>query len=125
MKKLNKRGFTIVELSIVIAVVAILSAVLVPTFTGIVKKSQKSARAQLATNTYHAALGVCESGTYDNEDANVVDAYIEIVDGDKTYYFAVENGKIDDETTDVPTLTNYDIVDLQESIDGVTFYKSK
>ena len=124
MKKMNKRGFTIVELSIVIAVIAILSAVLIPTFTGIVKKSQASARAQLATNAYHAALGVSEMGTYDDQTA-AKDAYIKIVDGSKTYYFEVEQGKIATETETAPDLANYEEVDLEETINGVTFYKLK
>ena len=38
MKNSNKKGFTIVELVIVIAVIAILAAVLIPTFSGLVKK---------------------------------------------------------------------------------------
>ena len=38
MKKMNKKGFTIVELVIVIAVIAILAAVMIPTFSGIVDK---------------------------------------------------------------------------------------
>ena len=46
MKKLNKKGFTIVELVIVIAVIAILAAVLIPTFSGVVEKAQKSAALQ-------------------------------------------------------------------------------
>ena len=126
MKKLNKKGFTIVELSIVIAVVAILSAVLVPTFTGIVKRAQKSARAQLATSTYRAALGVSESGSYsDGTDAK--DAYVVVTDDDKTYYFAVENGKIAEESTTAPSdfATAYETVALDETIDGATFYKKK
>ena len=35
MKRNNKKGFTIVELVIVIAVIAILSAVLIPSFGGV------------------------------------------------------------------------------------------
>lgn len=38
----KKRGFTIVELVIVIAVIAILSAVLIPTFVGVVRKARLS-----------------------------------------------------------------------------------
>ena len=52
MKKMNKKGFTIVELSIVIAVIAILSAVLVPTFSGMVKNSKNTAAIQGAQNAY-------------------------------------------------------------------------
>ena len=46
MRKTNKKGFTIVELVIVIAVIAILAAVLIPTFAGIVKKANDSAMDQ-------------------------------------------------------------------------------
>lgn len=45
-----KKGFTITELVIVIAVVAILAAVLIPTFSGVVTDAQKSNDLQLATN---------------------------------------------------------------------------
>ena len=40
MKRNNKKGFTIVELVIVIAVIAILAAVLIPTFSSIIKKAK-------------------------------------------------------------------------------------
>ena len=50
MKRSNKKGFTIVELVIVIAVIAILAAVLIPTFAGLVKKANQSADQQAVTN---------------------------------------------------------------------------
>jgi len=40
MKKQNNKGFTLVELVIVIAVIAILAAVLIPTFSNVIKKSK-------------------------------------------------------------------------------------
>ena len=46
MKKTNKKGFTIVELVIVIAVIAILAGVLIPTFSSIIKKANLSADQQ-------------------------------------------------------------------------------
>ena len=46
----NKKGFTIVELVIVIAVVAILAAVLIPTFSSIIKKANISSDIQTARN---------------------------------------------------------------------------
>ena len=46
IKRNNKKGFTIVELVIVIAVIAILAAVLIPTFAGIIKKANLSADQQ-------------------------------------------------------------------------------
>ncbi len=50
MLKLNKKGFTVVELVIVIAVVAILAAVLIPTFLTLVQTANVSADIQLVTN---------------------------------------------------------------------------
>ena len=52
MKKMNKKGFTIVELVIVIAVIAILAAVMIPTFSGIVDRAKNSAALQEARNAY-------------------------------------------------------------------------
>ena len=42
MKK-SKKGFTIVELVIVIAVIGILAAVLIPTFTSVIDNANRSA----------------------------------------------------------------------------------
>jgi len=39
---MNKKGFTIVELVIVIAVIAILAAILIPTFANVVNKAEAS-----------------------------------------------------------------------------------
>ena len=55
MKKMNRKGFTIVELVIVIAVIAILAGVLIPTFSGIVEKAKISAEQQKVTNAYKEA----------------------------------------------------------------------
>ena len=46
----SKKGFTIVELVIVIAVIAILAAVLIPTFSSIIDKANESSALQKATN---------------------------------------------------------------------------
>ncbi len=50
MKNTRKKGFTIVELVIVIAVIAILAAVLIPTFSNIINKAKQSADNQLIKN---------------------------------------------------------------------------
>lgn len=66
MKKMNKKGFTIVELVIVIAVIAILSAVMIPTFSGIVDKAQKSALEQKIAAAYKEAMAtdLADDGAY-------------------------------------------------------------
>ena len=60
IKRNNKKGFTIVELVIVIAVIAILAAVLIPTFSGIIRKANISADTQLAKNL-NSALAADEA----------------------------------------------------------------
>jgi prepilin-type N-terminal cleavage/methylation domain-containing protein len=55
MKKPNKRkGFTIVELVIVIAVISILAAVLIPTYNNVVERAKSTAALQEAKNTLDA-----------------------------------------------------------------------
>lgn len=49
-KRNNKKGFTIVELVIVIAVIAILAAVLIPTFSNVVEKANESSALQACRN---------------------------------------------------------------------------
>ena len=63
MKKTNKRGFTIVELVIVVAVIAILAAVLIPTFSGIIAKANLSNDKAFVRNmnTLLAAEGALEN----------------------------------------------------------------
>ena len=53
----RKKGFTLVELVIVIAVVAILAAVLIPTFSSLVKKANMSADTQ-AVRQMNTALAI-------------------------------------------------------------------
>ncbi len=59
MKKLlNKKGFTIVELVIVIAVIAILAAVLIPTFSNVIENAKETATLQEARSTLDSYIGV-------------------------------------------------------------------
>lgn len=55
-KKNNRKGFTTVELVIVIAVIAILAAVLIPTFSSLINKANESAALQSATSTFKSYL---------------------------------------------------------------------
>ena len=68
MKKFNnKKGFTIVELVIVIAVIGILAGVLIPTFSGIVQRANESKINQEMTNALKVVLaGNATSGALAN-----------------------------------------------------------
>ena len=91
MIKLNKKGFTIVELVIVIAVIAILAAVLIPTFSGVIQKANESSAQQGAANIYKLYLAD-KADEDDFEDTLVIKVdektFIAYVDGvmDKEVY---------------------------------------
>lgn len=70
MKKL-KKGFTLVELVIVIAVIAVLAAVLIPTFSGIIQRSKISADTQLAKTLNTMA-----------QDADTIQEFVDAVEAD-------------------------------------------
>ena len=60
MKLKRKKGFTIVELVIVVAVIAILAAVLIPTFSNLIKKANLSSD-QVAVRNMNNALAMDEA----------------------------------------------------------------
>lgn len=60
MKKLTKRGFTLVELVIVVAVIALLAAVLIPTFIALSKRADRVADEQLLSSM-NTALAIREA----------------------------------------------------------------
>jgi type IV pilus assembly protein PilA len=76
MKKLNKKGFTLIELIVVIAILAILAAILIPAVTGYIQKaeqardsancralySQVSLQVMLDQTTLSPATGTTSSG---------------------------------------------------------------
>ena len=84
-KKLNKKGFSIVEMLIVIAVIGILAAVLIPTFPAIVESAQKSARLQNAQNTLKMALAAQSDAMLNNGT---------VIQIDDEYHFIYTNGKL-------------------------------
>ncbi len=59
----NKKGFTIVELVIVIAVIAILAAVLIPTFSGVIQRANESSALQTVTSAMKTVLAQSLSAT--------------------------------------------------------------
>ena len=99
MKKMNKKGFTIVELVIVIAVIAILSAVLIPTFSGVVDNAKKTAAVADAKAAYQNYLyNAANAG----EDA-AADDFIYVAEANKMYV-VIKNGQIFETTVDNKTV---------------------
>ena len=87
MKRSTKKGFTIVELVIVIAVIAILAAVLIPTFSGVIQQANESAAQQGAANIYK--LYLAEKA---DEQTFVDTLVIEVGSGQDAKYIAYKNG---------------------------------
>jgi len=111
MKRNNKKGFTIVELVIVIAVIAILSAVLIPTFGSIIDQANNSSRDQEARNLYTTYLAEVNFAA---GETIIEDGVVRVETGksgnDVIYhYYTLEDGNIDfeGESTTQPTKEGY------------------
>ena len=116
MKKINKnnKGFTIIELVIVIAVIAILAGVLIPTFSNVVDKANKSKVLQEARNIY-TEYAVEHIDDLNKAEGEVVDVIIKSGD----YYFSFTNGVVNvTPSTDVPNTNSV------ASVAGKPYYTS-
>ena len=85
-KKNNRKGFTIVELVIVIAVIALLATILVPTFGNVLDRAENAALVAEIKNA-HAKYVAEYTGTGDYSDT----VYIK-VNGE---FYLVDKGEID------------------------------
>lgn len=121
MKKLNKKGFTIVELVIVIAVIAILAGVLIPTFATVVTKANQSKAMQEAKNEYEAYLAEYAKDLDGTQNLVVVsgDYYFEVKDGQ---FNATANKKADT-TFNGADLTNYKVTADKTPVTAKKYYK--
>ena len=107
MKRHNKKGFTLVELVIVIAVIAVLAAVLIPTFTSVLKNAEKSAAMQQIAASYKEALAnaLIDDGEIHDGDSETVNGF--------TFEFA-NNGA--NASVTVPQDFAFSVVSIQNGI---------
>ena len=107
MKKTNtKKGFTIIELVIVIAVIGILAAVLIPTFSGVIEKANESAAMQAARNEYE--LFLAEHAAEMDGTENLVIVY-------KDYAFEVIDGQFNATPVAKPSETGVDLTKVKSA----------
>ena len=90
----KKKGFTVVELVIVIAVIAILSAVLIPTFVGLSNRAKETALQENLRNAYVSyAAETDPSDLHAQEEVYlVVDGTATVVAGVKAYAYNKTTG---------------------------------
>ena len=107
MRNSNKKGFTIVELVIVIAVIAILAAVLIPTFSGIIKKANMSADqkalhdmntaiAMESAETLEEAIAALEKHKINAKNLIPVSAGYSFIWNNATKQLEIVEGKVDE-----------------------------
>ena len=94
--KMNKKGFTIVELVIVIAVIAILAGVMIPTFGNVIDNANKTTAQQEAANVYKQMCAKKENVEMGSEFSNEKFAIVLTKNGAETYVCTVEDGVVSD-----------------------------
>lgn len=112
MKKSKQKGFTIVELAIVITVIAVLAAITVPTLTGIVEKAKESAALKDVKSAYEVTFAEDiknnTSVVYGAEDKIIVkhdNGVIVSIDTDGAVE-VVEYNQDDQDDQDTPVVTH-------------------
>ena len=131
--KVRNKGFTITELVIVIAVIAILAAVLIPTFSNVIEKANQTAASSscnVALSEYIAMVTL--DGDSDNNDVTGVvfssNNYYYVYDGEKLNYIGnseKDNAKLLAVTsfdTDITSLTGFTKQSVEE---GTAVYEGK
>ena len=105
--KKNRKGFTIVELAIVIAIIAILTVALIPTFGGIIEKAKNTKLERALYNEYTEYV-------INQGDAASEEIYIFYED----MYYHVENGAINIEncTENLPDDNDKPVWDSENGI---------
>ena len=119
----NKKGFTIVELVIVIAVIAILAGVMIPTFGGVIEKANESKLQQVAAAAYKDAYAVALSnGSFETDETveNEENGFTFVFNNDGTVKtVTVDTTKVDAKFADYTvTVSNGAVVLTEKTADS-------
>ena len=117
---MKKKGFTLAELLVVVAIIAVLVAIAIPVFSAQTKKAEEAVEVANARTVYAEGMTLVSN---DNFDDYKEDGYEKTI-GDKTYTFEYD---FDDETWSISieaedsntTVYNEEITDFNDvDIDG-------
>lgn len=131
-KKNNRKGFTTVELVIVIAVIAILATVLIPTFSNLINKANDSKYLQTAKTAHTTYMTDFDYTTGGNPETNIL---VKVIDGTVTKWFAIVDGQListafDSDAKAGEKFENNKVYETNGAVanftfEGVEFYKIK
>lgn len=111
-KKLkNKKGFTLAELLIVIAIIGILVAIAIPTFSAALKRAEEAVEVANARSTY--AEGMVEYLTHGR-------TTFDVTYGDKSYTFTYTGGTSEWTVTVDPKKDGVDVFNKKYSNSGAS-----
>lgn len=111
----NKKGFTLAELLIVVAIIGVLVAISIPIFTSQLEKSRDS----VSVSNLRAAYAQAQSAVLAN--GNKTTSTADIVDGDVTiksgFNFGTETGTVTVANVDIKTMKGDDWNGLADDTD--------
>ena len=116
--KSTKKGFTLVELIVVLVILAVLAAMLVPALTGYIRRAKQEKDYQTASVVYAAAQAVITE-QYGLGTLNTTDSKIELDE----YKHKFKNGSTDVEVDAVIDLAGVKLVTSGGTEAGVTGYE--
>ena len=119
MKKNTQKGFTLVELLVVIAILAILASVAVVGYTAFIDKAHRS-NAETEAAQIDSAI---EASLFTNE-AVLIKEGLWVVKGDEGYDAVTAEPEVDDDKMDDLSENFVDFADYLKEEDGVLVYEN-